>query len=144
LSLRPILSDLSHGNVNILILFLVVASLYAFHRGRDFLAGVVLALAIACKLTPALLAAYFLWKGAWRTLAGCAFGLVLFFLIIPGLVLGFGHNAQMLASWVEVMVLPYVAGGEVTSEHHNQSLPGLVYRLFTASPSFSDYVDGRY
>ena len=53
LSIRPILSDLSHGNINIFILFLVIASLYAFTRGRDFLAGAILALAIACKVTPA-------------------------------------------------------------------------------------------
>src|SRR5262249_11030629 len=50
LSLRPILGDLSHGNVNLFILFLVVAALYAFHRGRDYLAGSTLALAIACKI----------------------------------------------------------------------------------------------
>ena len=35
LSLRPIIGDLTHANVNLLILFLVVAALYAFHRGRD-------------------------------------------------------------------------------------------------------------
>src|SRR5262249_30279210 len=78
LSLRPILGDLSHGNVNLFILFLVVAALYAFHRGRDFWAGSILALAIACKITPALFIPYFLWKRAWRTLAGCLAGLVLF------------------------------------------------------------------
>src|SRR5205823_9373555 len=62
LSLRPILGDLSHGNVNLFILFLVVAALYAFHRGRDWTAGLALALAIACKITPALFVPYFLWK----------------------------------------------------------------------------------
>src|SRR5262249_11013443 len=39
LSLRPIIGDLSHGNVNLFILFLIVAALYAFHRGRDATAG---------------------------------------------------------------------------------------------------------
>jgi hypothetical protein len=34
--------------------------------------------------------------------------------------------------------------GIVTSEHHNQSLPGLVSRLMTHSPSFSTYVDQQY
>src|SRR5262249_15705253 len=42
LALRPIAGDLSHGNVNLFILFLVLGFLYAFHCRRDFLAGVVL------------------------------------------------------------------------------------------------------
>lgn len=144
LSLRPIMGDLSHGNVNLLILFLVVASLHAYTRGRDVLAGVVMALAIACKVTPALFVPYFVWKRAWGTLLGCAFGLGLFFWLIPGLYLGFDQNAQLLGSWVEQMVKPYVVDGVVTSEHNNQSLPGLLFRLLTHSPSFSTYVDNVY
>ncbi len=87
-SFRPILADLTHGNVNIFILFLVVAALAAFSRGRDLLAGMFLALAIACKVTPALFVAYFVWKRAWRVLVGCGFGLVAFFLLVPALFLG--------------------------------------------------------
>lgn len=139
LSLRPIMSDLSHGNVNILIMFLVIGSLYAFHHRRDYLAGGVLALAIACKLTPALLLPYFVWKGAWKSVAGCFVGLGLFFFLIPGSILGFDYNWALLTGWVDVMVMPFVRGEFVTSEHHNQSLPGVVYRLFTHNPSFSDY-----
>src|SRR5439155_23990989 len=98
LSLRPIIGDLTHANVNLFILFLVVAALYAFTRGREGLAGLVLALAIACKVTPALFLPYFLWKRAWRTLAGAGIGLVLFFWLVPGLFLGMERNAQFLAN----------------------------------------------
>jgi alpha-1,2-mannosyltransferase len=138
LSLRPILGDLSHGNVNLFILFLVVGGLYAFHRGRDFLAGLTLALAIACKITPALFIPYFLWKRAWKTLAGCLAGLVLFLVVVPGCFLGSARNLQLLNSWTGQMVTPFVLNGTVTSEHPNQSLPGLVFRLATDSPSFLD------
>ena len=34
-----------------------------------------------------------------------------------------------------------VLKGEVTTEHPNQAVPGLVYRLFTRSPSFVVYPD---
>jgi alpha-1,2-mannosyltransferase len=139
LSIRPMVGDLTHGNVNLFILFLVVGALYAFCRGRDLLAGLTLALAIACKITPALFVPYFAWKRAWRTLAGCALGLVLFFWLIPGSLLGMHDNARFLTSWAEVMVLPY-SRGEVLTDHNNQSLPGLAVRLLTESPSFSDYV----
>jgi len=138
LSLRPIMGDLSHGNVNLFILFLVVGSLYAFHRGRDYTAGIALALGIACKVTPALFLPYFLWKRAWKSLAGCMAGLVLFLLIIPGTLLGGERNLQLLDSWVKQMITPFVVAGTVTSDHPNQSLPGLVFRMTTESPSYLD------
>ena len=144
LGLRPIMGDLSHGNVNLFILFLVVAALYAFHRGRDVSAGVVMALAICCKVTPALFVPYFAWKRAWRALAGCALGLALFLGVVPGVVLGSERNARDLASWFEAMVIPYVRDGVVTSKHNNQSLPGLVYRLATDSPSYVSYAGEKY
>jgi hypothetical protein len=37
------------------------------------------------------------------------------------------------------MIVPFVIEGKVTSEHNNQSLPGLLYRLGTDSPSFSTF-----
>src|SRR5262249_27468918 len=145
LSLRPIMSDLLHGNVNLFILFLVLAFLYAFHRGRDFLSGNILGLAIACKVTPALFLPYFLWKRAWTDTLGCAVGLVLFLLVVPGLRLGVKSdlglgmktNLERLQSWAKVMVVPYVVTDQVTTDHPNQSLPGLANRLLTHSPSFS-------
>jgi hypothetical protein len=146
LSLRPVLSDLQHGNVNLFILFLVAASLAAYARRRDFLAGLVMALAVACKVTPALFLPYFLWKRAWTALAGAGVGLVLFLWpgIVPAALLGTEYNQRLLASWYGVMVRPYVVEGQVTSEHNNQSLPGLTARLLTHSPSFSTYVEDRY
>jgi hypothetical protein len=139
LSLRPIMGDLTHGNVNLFILFLVMAAIYAWHKGRDITGGLLLALSIACKVTPALFVPYLVWKRAWRALAGCAAGLVLFFWLVPGTFLGWDQNAQLLASWTDQMVKPFVVGGVVTSTHNNQSLPGLVYRMTTHSPSFLYY-----
>jgi hypothetical protein len=151
LSLRPILGDLSHGNVNIFILFLVMASLYAFARGKDFASGVLLALAIACKVTPALFVVYFLWKRAWGALLGCAVGLGLFFFLVPSLVFavqdgslrsGFERNWDDLTAWKRGMIDPYLVHGIVTPEKENQSLPGVLTRLLTHAPSFSVWVDG--
>jgi alpha-1,2-mannosyltransferase len=138
LSLRAITSDLTHGNINLFILMLVAAALYAFHQGRDWRAGIVLALGISCKLTPALFVPYFLWKRAWKTLAGCAAGLLLFLVIVPGLRFGFERNLTLLRHWTDNMVAPFVVQGAVTSDHLNQSLPGLVFRLLTHSPSGHD------
>ncbi len=137
-SLKPIIDDLNHGNVNLFILFLVVAALTAYRLRRDFLAGTILALGIACKVTPALFVPYFLWKRSWRVLAGCVVGMVLFFYpgLVPGLRMGMTENQRQLASWYRGMVHPFVIEGKVTSEHVNQSLPALLYRLGTHNPSF--------
>jgi len=143
LALRPFLGDLSHGNVNLFILFLVMAALHGYRRNWDFSAGLLLALAVACKVTPALFLPYFLWKRAWKLLAGSIVGLLLFVLVVPGLFLGTARNTQLLHSWTEQMVRPFVASGQVLyTEHNNQSLPATVMRLMTASPSFSEW-DGE-
>jgi alpha-1,2-mannosyltransferase len=139
LSLRPIEGDLIHGNINLLILFLVVASLYAFCRRRDSLAGLLLGLSIACKLTPALFIPYLLWKRAWKTLLATSAGLIIFVLIIPAIVFGWNNNLNYLQSWHRQMVAPYAAG-VVSSEHKNQSLPGLLHRMLCDEASFSEYV----
>jgi hypothetical protein len=139
LSLRPITSDLIHGNVNLFILFLVVAGLYALHKGRQGGGGLMIALAIACKVTPALFVPYLLWKRAWRALAGCAVGLVLFLWLVPSCFLGWAENQQLLTSWTRQMIVPFVVRGEVTSVHENQSLPGLAARLLRHRPSFVEW-----
>jgi hypothetical protein len=162
LALHPVLGDLQHGNVNIFIAFLVFASLEFFRRGWDTPAGVVLALAIACKVTPALFVVYFGWKAvhggwaAWRAkrpvvvrawesggkvLLGCVAGLVLWLVVVPGLYLGFDRNAALLQSWYATMVKPFVQGGRVQSEVANQSLPGLAHGFFTAVPLPEDEAD---
>jgi alpha-1,2-mannosyltransferase len=139
LSLRPIMGDLIHGNVNLFILFLVMAALYALHRGRQAGGGLLLALAIACKVTPALFVPYLAWKRAWRALAGCAVGLFLFLWAVPSCFLGWEKNQELLTSWTNHMIVPFLVHGEVTSSHENQSLPGAAARLLTHSPSFLDY-----
>jgi hypothetical protein len=141
LALPPVLGDLSHNNVNIFVLFLVAACLEAVRRGWDLTAGLVLALAIACKVTPLLFLGYFAWKRCWKVLAGCAAGLVLWLAVVPGAAFGWDRNGELLRDWYRLMVERPVLKGEITTEHPNQAIPGFVYRLFTHSPSFVAYPD---
>jgi alpha-1,2-mannosyltransferase len=141
LALPPVIGDLTHNNVNLFILFLLAATLELYRSGREWPAGVVLGLAIACKVTPLLFLAYFVWKQAGRVVAGCALGLVLWLFLVPGAVLGWSHNQQLLTDWYHLMVERPVLKGEVTTEHANQALPGTIYRLLTHSPSYIDYLD---
>lgn len=139
LAMHPLLGDLAHGNVNIFIAFLVTATLSLYCKRWDFSAGLVLALAIACKVTPGLFLPYFVWKQAWKAVAGTLVGLALWLVVVPGAVLGQEYNRTLLTGWFDTMVKPFVVDGKVTSEHANQSIPGLLFRLFTTEPSFLEY-----
>lgn len=143
LALRPLLSDLQHGNINIYILFLVVATLVLWQRGADLRAGLLLALAIATKVTPALFLPYFLYKRSWRTVAGCLGGLVLFLLIIPSAILGPQFNWQCLMKWRQNIISPFVEGEVIRSTQEvNQSMVGVLTRLMTQTRELGPHGNG--
>jgi hypothetical protein len=131
-SLRPILSDLHHGNNNLVILFLIVATLHAWRKGYDVLAGLILALAITYKVTPALFIPYFAYKRSWRTVGATALGIGIFLLIVPSLILGPQFNGQCLGMWWHRMLSPYLTRGVVGDQEMNQSMVGVLTRLSTA------------
>ncbi len=133
LSLRPIMSDLHHGNNNILILFLITATLAAWRKGYDALAGLILAYAIAFKVTPGLFLLYFAYKRSWRTVAATGVGLGLFFFVVPSLFLGAEFNWECLSTWWSRILSPYVDGDVVGQQEINQSMVGVLTRLLTES-----------
>ncbi len=131
LSVRPILGDLHHGNNNLLILFLIVAMLEAWRQGYDVGAGLLLALATTYKVTPALFFLYFAYKRSWRTVTWGMLGMGIFLLIVPSLVIGPRFNGECLGMWWHRMVMPFVAEGAASPQEVNQSIVGVLYRLFT-------------
>jgi hypothetical protein len=131
-SLRPILSDLHHGNNNLVILFLIVATLQAWRNGYDVLAGLMLALAITYKVTPALFVPYFAYRRSWRTVWATVLGIGIFLLIIPSLLIGPEFNGQCLGMWWHRMLCPYLTKGVVGDQEMNQSMVGVLTRLSTA------------
>jgi hypothetical protein len=131
LSLRPILGDLHHGNINLLILFLIVAMFEAWRQGYDLLAGLILGLAISYKVTPALFLPYFAYKRSWRTVGGSMLGLVLFLLVIPSMVVGPGFNFDCLRMWSHRMLTPFLVEGAASPLEINQSMVGVLTRLLT-------------
>ncbi len=141
LCLPALLGDLSHNNVNIFILFLIAGCLEAFRRRLDGLAGLTLALAVACKVTPLLFVAYFGWKRCWRVLEGTAVGLVLWLVLVPVAAFGWERTGELMSGWYALMIERPLLKGEITTEHPNQAVVGFVYRLFTHSPSYVTYPD---
>jgi alpha-1,2-mannosyltransferase len=140
LSFRPILGDLHHGNNNLLILFLICAMLLAWRKGYDVLAGLLLGLAIAFKVTPALFVPYFMYKRSWRTVWATFAGLFLFIVVIPSLVIGPRFNYVCFTTWYKRMLGPYVEQGVPSAQEINQSMVGVLTRLLTDQKTGS----GRY
>lgn len=131
LAAPPIVGDLLHGNVNSWILFLVVAAFGAFRAGRDGVTGILLGLAIACKVTPALLLLFFAGKGALRVVFTTLLATFAWLILVPASVLGWHENLHLFDQWATHMVWPFLWEGKVETEQVNQSIPGIWYRLFT-------------
>ena len=131
LALRPILGDLHHGNNNLLILFLVMSMYYAWRKGWDIGAGLLLALATSYKVTPALFFVYFAYKRSWRTLTWGLLGLGIFLIIVPGVVIGPQFNGECLGMWWDRMITPFIVKNASSPPEINQSLVAVLTRLLT-------------
>ncbi|MCH7872399.1 MAG: DUF2029 domain-containing protein [Planctomycetes bacterium] len=128
-ALRPIVSDIQHGNVNVFMLIWIALAWAMYLRKQDFLAGLFVAAAIVTKLTPALLLLYFLYKREWRVCIGATIGLLVFVILVPGLYFGFQENFALLESWFNMLVRPFSVDGYAAIERRNQSLYGVLIRI---------------
>ncbi len=126
---RYISADLTHGNINLFVCLLAVGGIYAFVCRKDILSGLLLALATAVKVTPALLIIYFLYKRQWKVAVVAAVGLLLFLVVTPVLAQGPTAAWGQFGHWWDGYIRPYVVDGKVVSKQINQSLPGVLYRL---------------
>ena len=73
---RPFLDGFFYAQVDVLVLGLVVMAFVAENRGRDGLAGAMIAIAGGLKLAPFLFALDFALRRRWRALGGVAAGVV--------------------------------------------------------------------
>ncbi len=134
LSARVFISDLTHGNVNLIIGGLIVCAMLCAYYQKDFLSGLSIGLATVLKVTPALFIPYFLYKRKWLSAAGSFVGIIVFCWIVPGLFLGFEFNHQLVLQWYKQMIHPFITGmpvGYMQTQYINQSFTGLFYRLLS-------------
>lgn len=124
------ITDLQFGNTNVLILFLMLAAVHGSLNDRQTWAGIALALAFTIKLIPGILVLFFLLNHRWRALAWFAAG-TLALILLPWLI--------QPASWWHTWGWYFDAGvtgklGERLAQPDNQSVWGLLNRLFPATP----------
>jgi hypothetical protein len=143
LAARPVMGDLLHGNVNLWIMGVVVGGIVLFQRGHDASAGLLLSLGVACKLTPALVVVYFLWKREWLVVLWSLVGLLFWWLLLPASVLGWERNGLLWDHWADYMVRPYVEEGAVTTVQTNQSAVALLHRWSTGRSGESIQISAK-
>ncbi|MFQ5429599.1 MAG: glycosyltransferase family 87 protein [Phycisphaerae bacterium] len=130
-SIRPVISDIQHGNLNIFMVIWLALAWAMYVRQRDLWAGLFVALAIVTKLTPALVLVYFVYKRAWRVCLGAGLGLVVLCVVLPGAALGFERALTFWQGWYAMLVRPFAEQGYVTLDIANQSLGGVALRLLS-------------
>ncbi|MFO0846101.1 MAG: glycosyltransferase family 87 protein [Gemmataceae bacterium] len=103
--------NLMRGQVQIILLLLVVGTLVGLVRGRRFAAGLCLAGAIVLKVFPAFLLLVPLARRDVRCLAGCGVGLVLGLFVLPVVVLGPEQTTLLYADFGKLMLGPALGLG---------------------------------
>jgi alpha-1,2-mannosyltransferase len=124
LCLEPVWRTVGLGQVNVLLMALVLADVLALRGSR--LSGVLIGVAAAVKLTPLIFVAHLFLTGrrrdAVRALAAFACLAVAGFVLLPG---------DAVRYWTSTMLGANKAGGN--GWWGNQSLSGLVYRVTDGS-----------
>lgn len=98
-TLLPIYSNVHLIQMSAFLLFATFQGLdLIFRREQRILGSAWLALAINIKLLPLVFVAYLVYRAQWK-----AFALVIFYsiilLLLPALLIGWGHNMDLNASW---------------------------------------------
>ncbi len=139
----PVVVDMQEGQVNFLALLPLVAGLSLVQRGTrpgDALAGFLIGLAAAVKVTPVVFAVYFLWKRRWIVAGVTALGAAFWLLIVPAAFFGWSQNLRWMNQWTSIMILPYVSRGTIVYAS-TQSVGSFVSRLLSAVPAFEIHRD---
>ncbi|HPF13729.1 MAG TPA: glycosyltransferase family 87 protein [Planctomycetota bacterium] len=132
---RILHSEVQHANINLWVAACVTLGAWHWGQGRPLRSGLALGLGAGLKVTPALAAIFYLRQKSARALSGMAAGLGLA-LVTPIAWLGPTRTLAMTRSWADQMLLPYLQGRDLAlrqTEHINQSLLGLLGRLFADS-----------
>jgi alpha-1,2-mannosyltransferase len=137
----PATSALLRGQVGPLLLGLFLAAAACLHQRRDVLAGGLLALATAIKLTPGLLLVGLIVARRWKAAAGAAAGLLLWLVVVPLPFLGPSGTGEALEHFTQHMIvrpLKNPADPNLTSRNvhiaNNQSLTSLTIRHLDGPP----------
>jgi hypothetical protein len=134
LSARFWLNSIEHGQINIQLWTLVLLAVYFVKAKKQLVAGLLMGLATVTKVLPLLFLFYFFWKKEYRFVLFTFFWIVIM-LILPGVLLGWGHNINLLSAWYYKVIHPALVDGTIGAGDSNQSLPALLTRFLANVPA---------
>jgi hypothetical protein len=130
----PLHRNLLYGQFYVLILMLVSAACWAYLRGWRAFAGVLVAIAAACKIFPALLFVFFLQRRDWRALSG---GAVTGLAAAAVSVAVFGWNAHR--TYLHEILPWALHGGGLQPYAVSASITGVLHYLFLSEPQWNPH-----
>jgi hypothetical protein len=119
----PVIWAMAIGQTSFIVLVLLTGTLLAWRRGWDGRAGVLLGLAVALKLTPALLSVFFWWRGR-RKIAVISGSVFVAAQLLSIALMGWETHRRFFLE-----IVPSMSGG--TAYFLNQSFGALFNRLIT-------------
>lgn len=130
LASKFLVREITLGQTDFLIILFIFLSLLFTHRGKEFVAGIFIALSILIKPTSLIFIPYFLYKKRFKLTASAILASVIY-LLLPSLVYGFSRNLDLLSGWKTIMS---VSSPPLLANDMNQSIFAFFYRLFTPAP----------
>jgi hypothetical protein len=128
----PLYRNLQFGQLYVFLLLLIVAACWAYLRGHRVLAGVLVAIAAACKIFPALFFVFFLQRRDWRALISGAITAAAATCISVAV---FGWNVHL--TYLRE-ILPWALHGEAMPPYVPvASISGVLHRLFLFEPQWN-------
>jgi len=130
----PLHRNLLFGQLYVFLLLLIVAACWAYLRGFRALAGVMVALAAACKIFPVLFFVFFLQRRDWRALTwGAVTGLAAAAVSVA--VFGWNVHRTYLHE-----ILPWTLHGEGLQPYvASASISGVLHYLFLSEPQWNPH-----
>ncbi|HUH64220.1 MAG TPA: glycosyltransferase 87 family protein [Terracidiphilus sp.] len=131
----PLHRNLLYGQFYVVLLLLIAGACWAYLCDRHRLAGALVALAVACKLFPAVFVVFFLRRRAWRALASAAVTGA----ACAGISIAvFGWNLHRV--YLQ-QILPWVLRGEALPPYDtmSNSLSSVLHSLLLSEPQWNPH-----
>ncbi len=121
------------GQLYMLLLLSVIATLYFYQKGNDALAGLMLAFGIVSKEFPVFVLFYFLWKKQWK-IAACTFAWVFVFTLLSVSVMGIKTHLVHIRE-----LHPHLADGWWALPYSTfyQTINSLLHNMFVYEPNLN-------
>lgn len=140
LASKFLVREIRLGQTDLMILLFIFLCLLFTQRGKEFVAGIFLALSVLIKPTSLIFVPYLLYKKRYRVTASTIFLSALFFLL-PSFVYGLPGNINLLRDWKTIM---FFSSPPLLAVDMNQSIFAFFYRLFTSPPYEANIINLNY